>query len=75
MVTEKIHHIEKQLLEFATKRDVELGLEKRVQNEIFLKVTKDVYKITNEIHDMRELTKIKENKNLEEIQRLKLNLE
>lgn len=75
MVTEKIHHIEKQLLEFATKRDVELELEKRVQNEIFQKVTKDVYKITNEIHDMRELTKIKENKNLEEIQRLKLNLE
>lgn len=75
MVTEKIHHIEKQLLECATKRDVELGLEKRVQNEIFQKVTKDVYKITNEIHDLREQSKIKENKNLEEIQRLKLNLE
>jgi len=35
MVTEKIHHIEKQLLECATKRDVELELEKKVQNEIF----------------------------------------
>ncbi len=35
MVTEKLHNIQRQLVDFATKRDVELELEKQVKQESF----------------------------------------